>query len=234
MRSLLRFAATRIGTTTYERLLAHSVLKENFAGLRSVPVFERREDLWALSLTDDPITYVEFGVHEGDSIKHFAKINSNKDSTFIGLDSFEGLPEDWGRMPKGSFDTKGAIPQTDDYRITFIKGWFQNTWDLLAAKLTKADKLIVHYDADLYSSTLFALSKIDTLKRSYTAIFDEFAGHEARALYNYTQAYGAEVTFLGKMLANGYPVRVMCTIIPTLAQPEADRPTDSLRPIQIS
>jgi len=106
MRSLLRFAATRIGTTTYERLLAHSVLKENFAGLRSVPVFERREDLWALSLTDDPITYVEFGVHEGDSIKHFAKINSNKDSTFIGLDSFEGLPEDWGRMPKGSFDTK--------------------------------------------------------------------------------------------------------------------------------
>jgi hypothetical protein len=114
---------------------------------------------------------------------------------FIGLDSFEGLPEDWDALPKGTFDVKGAIPQTDDNRITFIKGWFQNTWDQLVAKLSRAETLIVHYDADLYSSTLFALSKMDSLNRPYIAIFDEFAGHEARALYNYLQAFNASVSF---------------------------------------
>jgi hypothetical protein len=74
--------------------------------------------------------------------------------------------------------------------------------------------LIVHYDADLYSSTLYALSKIDGLGRKYLAIFDEFTGHETRALYNYLQSYGASVNFLGKTLMNGYPDQVLCEIIP--------------------
>ena len=214
MRSLLRFIATRLSVPTYERLLAHSVLKENFGELQAVPVFERREDLWTKSFTNDPVTYVEFGVHQGYSIEHFAEKNKNKNSIFIGLDSFEGLPEDWGSMPKGSFDNKGVMPQTDDPRISFIKGWFQNTWDQLASSLTRADTLIVHYDADLYSSTLFALSKMDALNKPYIAIFDEFAGHEARALHNYIQSYGASVSFIGKTLGNGYPVHVMCRIVP--------------------
>jgi hypothetical protein len=215
MRSALRFIATRLNVPTYERLLAHSVLNENFGGLKSVPVLDKREDLWAKSFTVDPITYVEFGVHTGYSIKRFAENNKNENSVFIGLDSFEGLPEDWGVLRKGSFDVSGAIPKTDDPRISFIKGWFQKTWDQLAAKLTKVDKLIVHYDADLYSSTLFALSKIDGLNKPYIAIFDEFAGHEARALHNYIQAYGASVSFIGKTIVNGYPVHVMCEIVPT-------------------
>jgi hypothetical protein len=220
MRELLRFVATRIGVPTYERLMAHSVLKHQFDRLKSVRAFEKREALWADCITQkvkesDRITYVEFGVHTGYSIKYFAQKNSNKDSVFIGLDSFEGLPADWGVLPKGTFDVKGAIPRTDDNRITFIKGWFQNTWDQLVAKLSRAETLIVHYDADLYSSTLFALSKMDSLNRPYIAIFDEFAGHEARALYNYLQAFNASVSFLGQTVVNGYPIHVACEIVPS-------------------
>ena len=127
-------------------------------------------------------------MHAGHSIKYFAEKNQNPKSTFIGLDSFEGLPENWGPFAKGTFDTKGETPKTDDPRIVFIKGWFQNSWDKLEAKLSNPQTLIVHYDADLYSSTLFALTKINSLKIPYIAIFDEFGGHEARALYNYLQA----------------------------------------------
>lgn len=230
MRSLLRFIATRIGVSTYERLMAHSVLLHRFDRLKSIPTFEEREALWAECLTrkfkeTDRITYVEFGVHTGYSITYFAQKNLNKDSVFIGLDSFEGLPEDWGAVPKGTFDVKGKVPQTNDPRITFIKGWFQNTWDQLAAKLSKTERLIVHYDADLYSSTLFALSKMDSLNRPYIAIFDEFAGHEARALHNYLQAFNASVSFIGQIVINGYPIHVMCEIVPNSARVDSPRLT---------
>ena len=75
--------------------------------------------------------------------------------------------------------------------------------------------LIVHYDADLYSATLFVLTKIDDLKVPYLAVFDEFNGHEARALYNYCQAYMANVEFLGKTNPPDYPEQVICRIIPS-------------------
>ena len=103
-------------------------------------------------------------------------------------------------MLKGTFDVKGSIPEVRDPRVHFIKGWFQNTWPQLSSQIqSRRDNLIVHFDADLYSSTLFALSKMDSLGMTYTAIFDEFAGHEARALYNYMQSYNAKVTFLTKI-----------------------------------
>jgi O-methyltransferase len=216
MKSALRFAATRIGERTYERLLAHSVLKENFAAdLAAVKTFPKREELWSFALEgigDVKLVYIEFGVLEGDSIRYFAKRNSNPASVFIGLDSFEGLPEDWGSKPKGTFDVGGAMPKVDDPRVKFIKGWFQNTWDALARSIPPDGQLIVHYDADLYSSTLFALTKIDTLKRPYVAIFDEFAGHEARALRNFQQAYNPSIQFVGKTVGGGYPSRVLCRI----------------------
>jgi Macrocin-O-methyltransferase (TylF) len=148
-----------------------------------------------------------------------SNLASTKDipkSVFIGLDSFEGLPEDWGTMLKGTFDTDGNIPKIDDARVRFLKGWFQDTAQELLRQLVNTDgKLIVNFDADLYSSTLFALSQIDSLKKPYIAIFDEFTGHETRALYNYTQAFSAKVTFEGKTeFPDGYPFQVAALIEP--------------------
>jgi hypothetical protein len=212
----LRFAATRIPEKTYERLLAHSVLKENFAAaLNLVPTFKRREDLWdTIIKSTDSIIFIEFGVHSGCSIEYFAAKNRNPKSIFIGLDSFEGLPEDWGKIKKGTFDVGGAIPKINDARVKFIKGWFQQTWGELEKVIPSDGSLIVHYDADLYSSTLFALTKVDDLKRPYLGIFDEFAGHEARALRNYQQAYIPQIKFLGKTIEAGYPVQVLCMVEP--------------------
>jgi O-methyltransferase len=138
---------------------------------------------------------------------------------FIGLDSFEGLPEDWGSasMPKGSFDVGGSIPSVADERVQFIKGWFQNTSGQLLQSVRHRgpQPLVVHFDADLYSSTLFALSQIATLGRPYYAIFDEFMGHETRALYNHVQAFNVDVQFLARTLWQGkYPQQVLCKISP--------------------
>ncbi len=207
--------------------MARSMLRYEFDALNHVPVFTHREPLWddaMLRLLDAtaPITYVEFGVFEGDSIRYFASKITHPDSRFIGLDSFDGLPEDWGTMKKGTFSVGGNIPKMDDTRVGFIKGWFQLTWDELETEIRSRPlgQLVVHYDADLYSSTLFALAQMDRFNVPYVAIFDEFAGHETRALQNYCQAYGATVEFYGKTLQgnSAIPNQVTCRITPMRAK----------------
>jgi hypothetical protein len=228
MKRVIKFVASSIGVDAYQRLMTYAIQRTAFKPLCQVPVYAKRETLWdecmnQLGGNQARFTYVEFGVHAGYSIQYFARKNLNPASNFIGLDSFEGLPEAWKALPKGTFSKMGEPPRTDDPRITFIKGWFQDTWQELRARLSGADNLLVHYDADLYSSTLFALTKMDILKKNYFAIFDEFTGHETRALYNYTQAYLASVSFLGKTLwekawgDDVYPNQVLCRIAPRVA-----------------
>ena len=145
---------------------------------------------------EQPINLFEFGVWEGYSIKVFSKLNKNKDSNFYGFDSFEGLPSDWNDFnPKGSFDVNGIMPNIEDKRIIFVKGWFQNSLNNFLKSYKNEGNLVVHYDADLYSSTLFCLSQIDSLKKTYLAIFDEFYYHELLALANYQDSFGAEIEF---------------------------------------
>jgi hypothetical protein len=223
MKSMLKFLASQIDVDTYQRLLVYSIFKKHFKEIKSAKNFDNREQLWDWCIgmcggADSEVTFVEFGVHKGYSIQYFAKNNINSNSAFIGLDSFEGLPERWASYPKGFFDTGGKFPNVADARISFIKGWFQNTYIQLRQRLSTAEKLIVHYDADLYSSTLFALCKIDDLQKGYFAIFDEFTGHEARALYDYIQSHNASVSFLGKVPSTGYPIQVLCEIFPNRPQ----------------
>lgn len=223
VKKVIKRLCTFIDKDSYERLLTFSLVKKYFVGLSSTRNFKKREDLWDSVLENvnpnHKITLLEFGVFEGYSINYFAKRNSNPLSRFIGLDSFEGLPEDWSQnYPKGTFSTKGKVPTVNDERISFIKGWFQDSWGSLQIELTSVEdlgNLIVHYDADLFSSTLFVLTKLDTLKVPYIAIFDEFSNQEARALYNYCQAYLANVEFLGKTNPADYPTQVACRIIPS-------------------
>jgi len=221
MKEFLKTLVSRIPVDVLERCLAYSISFQKFRSLFDCKTFATREELWDFCLSeilegDDPITFIEFGVWQGYSINHFARKNTNKDSLFFGLDSFEGLPEDWAHLGKSHFSTAGAIPKTDDQRVSFIKGWFQDSFSDLQKRIEKRDGIfIVHYDADLYSSTLFCLSKMDRLKQGYIAIFDEFPGHETRALYNYVQSSLASVEFLGKTVdRNGRPVQVLCKIQP--------------------
>jgi len=221
MRKILKFLASIIPIEVYQKLIVYSILRHSFSSLVLCPAHESREILWKnvfnfnkyLSL---PITYIEFGVHKGSSIEFFTKLNINDESVFIGLDSFEGLPEAWNGMQKGFFSTGGVLPVIEDSRVIFIKGLFQNSWGQLHHMLInrKIHNLVVHFDADLYSSTLFALTKIDTLGIPYLAFFDEFTGHEMKALHDYCNSYGAEVDFISKTNFNGFPERVACVIAP--------------------
>ena len=87
------------------------------------------------------------------------------------FDSFEGLPEAWGHAAPKTFTTGGAIPAAADPRVSFVKGWFQNTLpDFLAATRLNPDRpVLVHYDADLYTSTLFILTTLCTISQNTTS-----------------------------------------------------------------
>ncbi len=155
---------------------------------------------------DEPITYLEFGVASGDSIRAWAGLNRHPGSTFHGFDTFEGLPESWNStFPEGSFSTGGVPPQIDDPRVRFSTGLFQDTLRPFLEHLDPGEtRLVVHMDADLYSATLYALTQLDHLMPAGTIVlFDEFQSylHEFRAWHDYQNAYGRPFTFLA--LASG-------------------------------
>jgi len=136
-----------------------------------------------------PITYLEFGVHMGSSIKKWMELNKDGKSRFFGFDSFEGLPEDWNQEKgKGFFDVAGNIPKVDDPRVTFVKGWFDQTLPVFLKDFKPQDRLVLHLDADLYSSTMVALMGLDPFIKTGTMLmFDEFYDreHEYKALMDY-------------------------------------------------
>ena len=133
--------------------------------------------------------FLEFGVYTGNS----ATGRRHSRSRFFGFDSFEGLPENWTRnWPKGNFSTDGTIPQIDDERIGFVKGWFQNTLPTFLNGFVPRSRLVVHSDSDLYSSTLFTLATLSRLLIPGTVIiFDDFSvpTHVFRAFADYTSAF---------------------------------------------
>ena len=149
------------------------------------------------------ITYCEFGVFEGASIKYWSSLNTNSDSQFFGFDTFSGLPESWdnftGGLQKGYFDTKGQLPVIDDKRVLFYKGLFQDTLPVFLETYNSENVLVVNIDADLYSSTLFVLTQLHGfLKKGSIIIFDEFSSvlHEFRAFEDYCASYNVKFEVL--------------------------------------
>ncbi len=231
MRNALKSLLARLPDDALERALAYAMLRRQFGDLDRAPLFPAREALWEEALRrlggpDLPVTVVEFGVHEGVSLRWFAQRLTHPGARFLGLDTFTGLPEAWGAMPAGTFGTQGRAPQLDDARVTFLPGLFQDTAPALLEALrgTGDQPLLVHYDADLYASTLFALALVDRLRRPYVAVFDEFTGHETRALRNYRQGWRADAVFLGRVMWQGrWPAQVLCRIEP--GAPTSPAPT---------
>ena len=150
---------------------------------------------------DGEILYLEFGVFKGESLKWWVEKNNNPGSRFTGFDTFTGLPEDWNfRYQKGHFSTEGKTPDISDSRCSFEKGLFQDTLEKFVAKTSFTKKIILHLDADLYSSTLYVLTTLATkLKKGDVLIFDEFsvAKSEFRAFMDVTQSYDIKYKVLG-------------------------------------
>jgi hypothetical protein len=150
---------------------------------------------------NEPFDYLEFGVFEGNSIREWAVRNKHPASRLIGFDSFEGLPEAWTKAsPKGHFGTNGKLPIVNDDRISFVKGWFQKSLPPFLKTFEPRSRLVVFNDSDLYSSTLFCLTKLDHLCiPGSVVILDDFGDllHQSRAWRDYISAYCRKTEMIG-------------------------------------
>jgi O-methyltransferase len=139
------------------------------------------------------IDFLELGVYQGHSIRFWSQMNRDPQSRFIGFDSFEGLPENFTKkFTKGTANMDGAVPQVDDERVSFVKGWFQTTLLGFVDGFTPRSRLVVHNDSNLYSSTLFAFATLNTLLLPGTVvILDDFSHpiHGFRAFADFRRAF---------------------------------------------
>lgn len=161
-------------------------------------------------LKEHVFDYLEFGVSGGYSFRWWVNANTNPDSRFYGFDTFEGLPESWGTYNKG--DMTAPIPGIDDSRALFYKGLFQDTLPdfLKAATISNGKLKIIHLDADLFSSTLFALTSLAPwLKKGDILIFDEFnvPNHEFSAFKIFCESYYIKTKLLAAV-NNYYQVAI--------------------------
>lgn len=143
---------------------------------------------------DTPIDFLEFGVFQGQSMRAWLDINKHPDSRFFGFDSFEGLPEDWenGGRKKGDFTCDGKTPDIDDPRVSFHKGWFNQSLPVFLETFKPKNKIVVHMDADLFTSSLYVLMQIDRfLPRGTLVAFDDFGPKDDfAALQTYSRCCG--------------------------------------------
>jgi hypothetical protein len=96
------------------------------------------------------------------------------EARFTGFDTFEGIPESWGNQPAGSYSTGGVAPQIDDSRATFVIGRFAETLPTFSPEPALRHPLVIHLDADLYSSTATALDWLAPhLEAGDLVVFDQ-------------------------------------------------------------
>lgn len=172
---------------------------------QTAPSFAHRFQLYdhiqATLLGNEPINYLEFGVHKGESYRRWLAINSHPDSRFCGFDTFTGLPSDWGNyLQRGHFDVAGQTPSVEDGRASFRAGLFQQTLPGFLKEFVSDKRLVLHNDSDLYSSTHYTLSMMnDLLVPGSIIIFDEFASplHEHRAWNDYCEAFMRKASLIG-------------------------------------
>lgn len=166
--------------------------------------FKTREALWDFALAKAPAKglCVEFGVWNGASINHFARLLAPR--RVHGFDSFEGLAEDWAgaACPKGTFDRGGALPPVEP-NVTLVKGWFDATLPGFLAG-NPGPIAFVHVDCDTYPAARIALSAIGArLALGTVIVFDEYFGYrgwregEHKAWRETAQALGIEADYVG-------------------------------------
>ena len=162
--------------------------------------YELYEFLLASEHLDAAIDYLEFGVGRGNSLTWWVRNNRHPSSQFVGFDTFTGLPEPWGGFERGAFSTGGQPPDVQDERCRFEKGLFQDTLGGFLKTYTSERRKVIHLDADLYSATLFVLTRLAPILRSGDLLlFDEFGvpTGEFRAFSDFVSAYRLQYDVLG-------------------------------------
>lgn len=165
---------------------------------------DRREELYAFILKEEnlnaEVDYLEFGVSRGVSFKWWVKSITDMHARFYGFDTFDGLPEDWGKFKKGDMSNSCRPPEIDDKRVCFYQGLFQQTLSVFLKTYKPNQRRIIHMDADLYSATIFVLSTLTPiLCKGDIIFFDEFNVplHEFKAFTEWTASFYIDYEVLG-------------------------------------
>lgn len=158
-------------------------------------IFDTRAAMYEHLCPDGPITYLEFGVYKGESLKTWLQLNRHEDSRFHGFDSWEGLAgEEGAPFDKGHFATEP--PVINDARCTLHRGWFEQTLPLfIEAEHDCPGQLIINLDADEYVPTMQALIGLrGYIEPGTIVMFDEMsvAQCEFRALLDWAAIFGRE------------------------------------------
>ncbi len=155
-------------------------------------------DLEGLDTT--AISYLEFGVGRGNSLRWWSTNNTSTDTRFYAFDTFEGLPDDWGAYKAGTFSLGGKFPDIDDQRINFVKGLFQDTLMKQLPEVDFKQRVVLHIDGDMYTSAMYPLAMLHSyLKPGDLIFFDEFAVplHEFRAFVDFTESFKVKLEPVG-------------------------------------
>ncbi len=128
------------------------------------------EEIKANSISGDVL---EFGTFQGTGLilLTYGFGHDVIDRKFIGIDSFEGLPETSTIWAKETFsDTSFDLVKTNlerwclgtkNRQISLIKAWFKDPCIPLILERLVNNVSLVHFDADLGSSTLTALKIVE-------------------------------------------------------------------------
>lgn len=97
-----------------------------------------------------------------------------------------------GGLEKGTFSLGGEFPDIQDERIEFVKGLFQDTVPEVFPRVEFSRKSYWHMDADMFTSTHYALTMaFPYMKSGDIVVFDEFGvpTHEFRAFDDFTKSF---------------------------------------------
>lgn len=112
-------------------------------------------------------------------------------------------------MAAGNFALDEVPIPHDRRRSTFVKGYFQNTVPQFLAANRRSGTVLVHFDADLYSSTLFLLTTLWHHVTEYYFMFDEFVTDEVVALHDFASACPIELEFFGAVEHEDAPLQTL-------------------------
>ena len=200
----------------YKRYALFTWLLEEFHGAAPGTTDSLGRDTVLNTTATAPLSYLEFGVADGETFGWWLKKITHSAARFYGFDTFQGLPEDWGIHKKGAFSNEGKIPSFDDDRCRFQKGLFQETLQPFLKNFANDQPKLILLDADLYSSTLFVLTTLaPLLQNGDILVFDEFNSprHEFRAFCDFAQAY-PQIQLKPIAAANNYTFVAFEVIIP--------------------
>lgn len=153
---------------------------------------------------------LEFGTATGRTLNQFAYWLPSK--TIYGFDSWQGLPEKFNDLPAGHFAQELPVVLTN---CELVQGWFgasptqdqSSIAEFTARDFSNSHKepiVLLHLDADLYSSTKTVLNAFaKQIVPGTVILFNEYWNHptwkkhEFRAWQEYCKMYGVKYEYIG-------------------------------------